>query len=352
MRILFVCTGNTCRSPLAEAIARNLLIERGIADVEVASAGTSAWEGASASDGALLVGLERGLDLNGHRARQLDRDLVHAADLLLAMGPHHLERIEALGGTGKGHLLTAYASRGTQTRPYEPLDVAPADLDAVLDALIAQGAAGNVTIPHKMRVASRCGRLAPLAERTGAVNTFWTDGNALVGDNTDVDGFEAAVRALMGGLPSGAEIGVVGAGGAAAAVLAAIERWDDCHARLYNRTADRAHQLAARFVGIARAVRSADAAVSGAALVVNATAIGLADHSMPFPLDALRPDAAVLDLVYRPGRTALVRSAAARGHRADDGLRMLVEQGACAFERWFGVPPDRDLMCAAVNPDF
>lgn len=233
---------------------------------------------------------------------------------------------------------------------YEPLDVAPADLDAVLEALIAQRAAGNVTIPHKTHVAARCARLAPLAERTGAVNTFWTDGNVLVGDNTDVDGFDAAVRALMGGAPSGAEIGVVGAGGAAAAVLAAIERWDGCHARLYNRTVDRAHHLAARFAGVTQVVRSAEDAVSGAALVVNATAIGLADDSLPFPLDALLPDAAVLDLVYRPGRTPLVRSAAARGHRADDGLRMLVEQGACAFERWFGVAPDRALMWATVTP--
>jgi protein arginine phosphatase len=117
MRILFVCTGNTCRSPLAEAVARKVCIERGLVEIEASSAGTSAWEGASASDGALLVGLERGLDLNPHRARQLNRELVAAADLILAMGPHHLERIEALGGQGKAQLLTDFASRGTKVHP-------------------------------------------------------------------------------------------------------------------------------------------------------------------------------------------------------------------------------------------
>jgi protein arginine phosphatase len=127
VRVLFVCTGNTCRSPLAEAIANSVAVERGFDDLDVSSAGTSAWEGASASDGALLVGLERGLDLNAHRSRQLDRELVEQADLVLAMGPHHLERVEALGGAGKSHLLTAYATRGQSTRPVN--DPMGAELD-------------------------------------------------------------------------------------------------------------------------------------------------------------------------------------------------------------------------------
>jgi protein-tyrosine-phosphatase len=116
MRILFVCTGNTCRSALADAIARKVVVERGLSDVEVQSAGTSAWDGAPASDGALLVGMERGLDLSQHRSQTLTRELVRDADLVLAMGPHHLERIEALGGSGKSHLLTDYASHGETTR--------------------------------------------------------------------------------------------------------------------------------------------------------------------------------------------------------------------------------------------
>jgi protein-tyrosine-phosphatase len=117
MRILFVCTGNTCRSAIAEAIARKVIIERGLGDVEIVSAGTSAWDGAPASDGALLVGMERALDLSTHRAQTLTRDLVRDADLVLAMGPHHLERIEALGGGGKSYLLTDFASRGVSARP-------------------------------------------------------------------------------------------------------------------------------------------------------------------------------------------------------------------------------------------
>jgi protein-tyrosine-phosphatase len=115
MKLLFVCSGNTCRSPLAEAIARQQAAERAL-DLDVSSAGTSTWDGAPASDGALLVGMEHRADLGDHRSRQLTREIVDAADLILVMGPSHLERVEALGGRGKAHLLTDYASRGTSPR--------------------------------------------------------------------------------------------------------------------------------------------------------------------------------------------------------------------------------------------
>ena len=116
MRILFVCTGNTCRSPLAEAITRRLAEERGLANVSVESAGASAWPDAPASDGALLVAMENGLDIGDHRARLLSPEIVAKADLILAMGPHHLDRVEALGGAGKSWLLTAYAADGAMAR--------------------------------------------------------------------------------------------------------------------------------------------------------------------------------------------------------------------------------------------
>ncbi len=112
--VLFVCTGNTCRSALAEALAANAITSRALSGVTVSSAGTSAWDGAPASDGALLVGMERKLDLSAHRARQISPDAVEHASLILAMGPHHLERVHALGGSGKSHLLVDFAE-GTRT---------------------------------------------------------------------------------------------------------------------------------------------------------------------------------------------------------------------------------------------
>ena len=117
MHLLFVCTGNTCRSPLAEGIARRLIVARGLPDLEVSSAGTSAWPDAPASDGSLLVAMEHGVDLGDHRARQLSPELVAGADLILTMGPHHLERVEALGGAGRSWLLTAFAAGTASGRP-------------------------------------------------------------------------------------------------------------------------------------------------------------------------------------------------------------------------------------------
>jgi shikimate dehydrogenase len=231
---------------------------------------------------------------------------------------------------------------------YAALDVAPERLDAVLDALAREGAAGNVTVPHKSRVAARCARLTPLAARVGAVNTFWSEDGSLVGDNTDVGGFDAAVETLLGGRPRAARIALLGAGGGAAAVLAAAESWPESRVTVYARSVERAAALAERFPRVARASDSVGAIAEDATLVVNATPVGLLDEAHPVPVEALPRDAAVIDLVYRRGETSWVRAARAGGHRAVDGLEMLLEQGALAFVRWFGFEPDRVAMRRAL----
>jgi len=102
---------------MSEIITRRLLQERRLQDFRVSSAGTAAWEGTPASDGALLVTLEHAMDLSGHRAQALSRELMDKHDLVLVMGPHHLERAEAMGGKGKTYLLTNFASRGAASKP-------------------------------------------------------------------------------------------------------------------------------------------------------------------------------------------------------------------------------------------
>jgi protein-tyrosine-phosphatase len=117
MKILFVCTGNTCRSPMSAAIARRVAQERGLTDMVIESAGTSAWDGQPASDGAILIGLERQLDLNEHRSRTITPAIIDAQDLILTMGPHHRDQVDAMGGAGKTFLLSSYASHGADDTP-------------------------------------------------------------------------------------------------------------------------------------------------------------------------------------------------------------------------------------------
>ena len=233
---------------------------------------------------------------------------------------------------------------------YEALDVPPAAFDDTLRGLVRHRAAGNVTIPHKERAARACDVLQPTAQRTGAANVFWVDGSgALVGDNTDVGGFEAAVQALLGRRPANLRVALVGAGGSAAAVLTAVEHWPGCYAAVWGRDRERARRLAERFTPVAHAERDLEVALSGADLVVNATPVGMTDDEMPFDPAVLGRKAAVVDLVYRTDETALVKAARRRQLLACDGLPMLIEQGALAFERWFGMPPDREAMWSAVR---
>ena len=242
----------------------------------------------------------------------------------------------------------ALASAGIEMT-YEPMDVAPQQLQQQMKALVAYGAAGNATIPHKEALARLCDRLTPTAGLADAVNVWWVEDGELVGDNTDVAGFHALARRVLGCPPSCERVALLGAGGAAAAVLTAIGDWPDSIVRVYNRDPERARRLCSRYPDVARAETVIEEALAGATIVVNATPIGLLDEGFPVAVERIPDRAAVIDLVYRAGDTPWVRAARQRGHRAGDGLAMLVEQAALSFPRWFGREPSRQAMWAAVT---
>jgi shikimate dehydrogenase len=223
----------------------------------------------------------------------------------------------------------------------------------LLRAIGRAGGGGNVTIPHKLIAADCIERPTEQLRRTGACNTFWLEDGQLCGDNTDVIGFRTALRRLVPDI-SGATTLVVGAGGAAAAVVCALI--DDGVGRitLHNRSPDRAHTLAARFDPSRTSIDVVLSATSLAKerydLVVNASSVGLG-HNDPLPLDLelLDSPGAALDLVCHPPRaTPWVRQARRLGIAAADGVDMLIAQGAAAFERWFNLPAPVDVMRAAL----
>jgi shikimate dehydrogenase len=231
---------------------------------------------------------------------------------------------------------------------YEALDVPPHALDEALDELVAANTAGNVTVPHKEAVFARCTRRSELADRVGAVNTFWVEGGELVGDNTDVGGFLDLLSHTAPNVDTSRPAAVFGAGGSAAAVLAALEQASFGEVRVYARTASRAVALCERFAH-SHASGSDVEAIRGAGLVVNTTPLGLGGEGMPFDVELVERDAVVLDLVYvRDDETPLVNAARARGIIAASGLPMLLGQGARSFELWFGIAPDRDAMRESV----
>lgn len=235
---------------------------------------------------------------------------------------------------------------------YTRIDTPPDRLDDTLRQCAEARWGGNITVPLKELVAARCTRLSNVAKRAGAVNTFWFDGDELVGHNTDVDGANATIDALC---PNGLHGPVVllGAGGSAAAVLVALAERQGVDLTVVARTPERAEALLARVGAIGVVQSDSDARVNdvlaSASLVINATPIGMRDEDLPVAIERLGRETAVYDLVYRDVGTAWTRAAKDRGLRAEDGLRMLVEQGAAAFRCWFGIEPSRDVMWKSLG---
>ncbi|MDQ3606172.1 MAG: shikimate dehydrogenase [Gemmatimonadota bacterium] len=225
-------------------------------------------------------------------------------------------------------------------------------LPGLLQGIARAGGGGNVTLPHKEHAARLVERRTPALERTGACNAFWLEDSQIWGDNTDVAGFSAATRGLLGGSPAGARVLLLGAGGAGRAALCALVDEGAEEIVLLNRTPARAQTLAERFTSGVRVAGSMEQ-LRGERfdLAVNATSLGLrAEDPLPLPATGGPAFSAALDLVYAPEETPWVRHLRGRGIPAADGLEMLLQQGAAAFERWWRVPASLEAMRAALPP--
>jgi shikimate dehydrogenase len=229
------------------------------------------------------------------------------------------------------------------------------ELPGLLRGIARAGGGGNVTVPHKALAARTVERPSDAVARTGACNAYWLEDGAIHGDNTDVAGASAAIAALLGRAPAGARVLLLGAGGAASATLCALADARAERIVIANRTPERAHALAERFrtPGVRMDVVESVDALAGERfdLAVNSTSLGLAPGD-PLPLDpgaARVTIGAALDLVYARGETAWVRAMRARGIPAVDGKEMLLQQGAAAFRRWWGMEPPLEVMRAALG---
>jgi shikimate dehydrogenase len=243
-----------------------------------------------------------------------------------------------------GYWLKKYAIPGF----YIPMEVAQSDLNEVIRALPKAGYVGvNVTIPHKESVLQLADLVTDRAALIGAANTliFRSDGK-LHADNTDGYGFVSNLRhGAPDWQPNRGTAAVIGAGGAARAVIAALLDVGVPEIRLSNRTRARAEALRAEFgakLTVYEWVQVGNM-LEGATTVVNASSLGMVGKpELRVPMDALSPTAVVTDLVYTPLETAFLRRAAQIGCTTVDGLGMLLHQAIPGFERWFGRRPEVD----------
>lgn len=228
---------------------------------------------------------------------------------------------------------------------YVPLPVAPEGLEAALRGMAALGLrGGNVTVPHKEAAFRLCDHPDASARRMGAVNTVIVrEDGSLEGRNTDGLGFMANLADCAPGWHAAqGPAAVVGAGGAARAVVAALVDAGVPELRLINRSPERAEALAVALGGPIRVMGWAEReqALTDAGLLVNTTTQGMQGQpALALGLECLPPGALVTDLVYTPLRTPLLQAAAARGNPVVDGLGMLIHQARPGFAAWFGVLP-------------
>ncbi|MEO6988321.1 MAG: shikimate dehydrogenase [Aquihabitans sp.] len=232
-------------------------------------------------------------------------------------------------------------------------EVAPGAAGAAVAAARTLGLGGlMVTMPHKADVISHLDAVTDRARALGAVNSIAWEGDQLVGDNTDGAGLVASLRQDQGIEVPGLSCVVLGAGGAARSVVWALAEAGATEVVVVNRTADRA-RVAAELAGPVGRVGTV-AEVAEAQLVINATSVGMgADPgdigAVPVPVNLLRSGQVVVDLVYQPLETPLLRAATAAGAVAVDGLGMLVHQAALSIERWIGEAADVAAMSAAAR---
>ena len=242
------------------------------------------------------------------------------------------------------HWLRTYGLAGD----YVPLHVSEHDLETVLRALPQMGFVGvNITIPHKVAVMDIVDHISDRAILIGAANTliFRADGK-IHADNTDGYGFIANLKQNAPGWQASAgPAAVLGAGGAARAVITSLIEMGTTEILLSNRTRPKADALKSEFGSKVHVIDWVQAGnmMEEATTVVNTTSLGMTGAAeFRVPLDGLRPGTVVTDLVYTPLRTRLLTEAQAAGCITVDGLGMLLHQAVPAFERWFGVRPEVD----------
>ena len=233
---------------------------------------------------------------------------------------------------------------------YVALRCASSDVAGLIHGIARAGGGGNVSVPHKAAAAAAVERRTGTVERTGACNTYWMEDGEVWGDNTDVAGARAAIRALTGDAAPESVL-LVGAGGAARAVLCALEG-STRRVVLLNRGAERARELAARFASDTLEIEvqplEADLADRRFDLAINSTSLGLHAHDPLPPTGGARLGAA-LDLVYSRHETPWVHHLRATGIPAADGKEMLLHQGAAAFRRWWKTDAPIEAMRAALS---